>query len=308
MDILIIPIIVGILTLTLLGFLFGFGLAFIAQIFKVKVDPRVEQVIEALPGINCGACGYPGCTGYADAIVNKDVEINLCSPGGGDVIARIGEILGKTAAVKEKMVAKVLCLGDDAIAKKDYTFNGEEDCLTVYNFFQGEKSCKYSCIGKGNCIRVCPVDAIKRDHYNRVWINSDICIGCEKCVTVCPTHVIKMVPLEGGHFVACSSHYNGKTVREICKKGCIACKICEKLTPSDNRIVVENNLAIVNYKSNTDLEPAALKCPAHVIVPIKTQEAFLVQTLQKEKELALKKEQAKKAAEEKKAQEKAEKS
>ncbi|HOV14742.1 MAG TPA: RnfABCDGE type electron transport complex subunit B [Spirochaetota bacterium] len=267
----------GILLLTVLGFLFGLILAIVAKFFKVEVDQRVTQIIENLPGINCGACGFPGCAGYADAIVNKNADINLCVPGAGEVIEKIGKIMGKTAQGKLKMVAKVYCLGDDAVSQKDYTFNGEDDCYSVYSFYQGEKSCKYGCVGKGNCMRVCPVDAIKRDDLNRIWIDENICIGCEKCLTVCPTRVIHMVPIDGGHFVACSSHDKGAFVKAVCKKGCFGCKICERLVDDPTRIYVDNNLAIVKYEKKNDIRNAAVKCPANVIAPIVNQKVFMVE-------------------------------
>lgn len=276
--------IIGILFVSIIAFILGFGLAFLAKIFHVKQDPKIERVNEILPGSNCGACGYAGCVAYAQAIVNDDAPINLCTAGGGDVVDKLGDLLGKNADAAVRMTAKVFCLGDDNIAKKDYHFNGEEDCLAVYNYFEGERACKYACIGKGNCMRVCPVDAIKRDELNRVWVDSNICIGCEKCVAVCPTNVIHMVPLNGKFFVACSSHYNGKTVREICQKGCIACKICEKVTTDADRIKVVDNLAIVGYTSDKDLNTAALKCPVNVIVPIKTQQGFIMKVLEKERQ------------------------
>ena len=277
-------ILYGILLLSGLGFIFGLGLAFIGKIFHVEIDPKIERIIEILPGINCGACGFAGCVGYADALVKDHVEVNLCSPGAHEVMDKIGQLLGKTSTAKIKYVAKVFCLGDDAIAVKDYKFNGDEDCSTVYNFFGGDKACKYGCVGRGNCIRVCPVDAIKRDEYNRVWINANECIGCEKCVSVCPPKVIKMLPINGGYFVACSSPELGKIVRQICKKGCIACKICEKVSSID-RIKVENNLAVVNYKNKIDLYPAALKCPADVIVPIVNQTSFMIDNKKHKKEV-----------------------
>ena len=279
----IIQILIGIMVVSLAGFIFGFGLAFLGKIFEVKMDSRIEELVKILPGINCGACGYAGCSGYAEAIITKDIEINLCSPGGQNVVEKISNLLGKSATANLKYVAKVKCLGDDAIAKKDYIFNGEEDCSVVYNFFQGEKSCKYGCVGRGDCIKVCPVNAIKRDELNRVWIEENECIGCEKCVKVCPPKVIQMFPINGGYFVACSSHDNGKVVRENCKKGCIGCNICEKVTNDPNRIYVENNLAIIKYESNTDLKEACIKCPASVIVPIVNQKKFMKQSIEKQK-------------------------
>ncbi len=264
----------GILLLSILGFVFGIALAFLAKVFAVKEDPRIGLIQAALPGVNCGACGYPGCAGYADAILKNGIEINLCTPGGEKSAKIIGNILGIKPITKMKMVAKVMCLGDDRVAAKDYIFDGEEDCSVVYNLFNGDKKCKYGCVGNGNCIRVCPVDAIKRDELNRVWVDSNLCISCERCVTVCPPKVIKMIPETGGHFVACSSYYNGKTVKEICKKGCIGCKICERIS-DPGRITVNNNLAVVNYNITGDLHAAAIKCPADVILPIKDQKSFV---------------------------------
>lgn len=276
-------ILLGILLLSSLGFTFGIGLAFIAKLFKVEVDPKIEQIIEILPGVNCGACGYPGCVGYAEALIKDNVEINLCTPGALEIMEKIGNVLGKTGETKLKFVAKVFCIGDDSVAVKSYNFNGEDDCSTLYNFFKGDKVCNYGCVGRGNCIKVCPVNAIMRDEYNRVWIDANLCIGCERCVSVCPPKVIKMVPITGGYFVACSNLEPGKIVRKICKKGCIACKLCEKAASTD-KIKVENNLAVVNYDYDTDLYQAALKCPADVIVPIVNQSSFMLDNKKNKKE------------------------
>ncbi len=269
-----ISIIWGIAFIVPLAFLFGIGLAVLAKVFEVKEDPRIGLIQNALPGVNCGACGFPGCSGYADAILKRGVDINLCTPGGEKSAKKIGDILGIKPLTKIKMVAKVMCLGDDRIAMKDYIFDGEDDCSVVYNLFNGEKKCKYGCVGNGNCARVCPTGAVKRDELNRVWIDSNLCIGCERCLTVCPPKVIKMVPENGGHFVACSSYYNGKIVKQICKKGCIGCKICERVS-DPGRIVVNNNLAVVNYSLKASLQQAAMKCPADVILPIIDQKAFI---------------------------------
>lgn len=65
-----------------LGLLFGFGLAIAAKFLYVKVDTRIEDITGILPNANCGACGYPGCAGFAEAIVNQTAEsLSLCKPG-----------------------------------------------------------------------------------------------------------------------------------------------------------------------------------------------------------------------------------
>ena len=65
-----------------LGLIFGFGLAIAAKVLYVKVDSRVEDITAILPNANCGARGYPGCAGFAEAIVAQTAEnLSLCKPG-----------------------------------------------------------------------------------------------------------------------------------------------------------------------------------------------------------------------------------
>lgn len=285
----ILELFVGIFTLCGVGFLLGLILSFVAKLFRVEIDPRIEEITNHLPGANCGSCGYPGCAGYGEALVQKDVPIDLCSPGGKTVIDYLETVLEKKGNIEEAMVAKIFCMGDDQVSKKEYNFNGDDDCFTVHTYFSGDKLCKYGCIGRGDCIKVCPVNAIKRDPLNRVWINSNLCIGCKKCLEICPSHVIRMVPLKGDYFVACSSHDEGKVVRSLCQRGCIGCRICEKLSPVSDpfKITVNQHLAVVSYKNENNtsgLQAASLKCPVNVIVPIKDQKSFVHDLIKKELE------------------------
>lgn len=72
----------SVLILAGLGLVLGFGLAIASKVFYVKVDTRVEDITAILPNANCGACGYPGCAGFAEAIVNQTAEsLSLCKPG-----------------------------------------------------------------------------------------------------------------------------------------------------------------------------------------------------------------------------------
>ena len=65
-----------------IGLAAGILLTVCSKIFEVKVDERVEAISEALPQVNCGACGFSGCSDYANAIVNNGAELNMCKPGG----------------------------------------------------------------------------------------------------------------------------------------------------------------------------------------------------------------------------------
>jgi electron transport complex protein RnfB len=86
------------------------GLAFAAAKFAVKTDPKVEQVRDVLPGAPCGACGFAGCQGYAEAVVvNPEVSPNLCAPGKGSVASAVARITGKAASAVEPNFARILC-------------------------------------------------------------------------------------------------------------------------------------------------------------------------------------------------------
>ena len=61
-----------------LGLLFGLLLAFASKAFAVEVDPMVDALLSALPGANCGACGYPGCQGLANALFEGKAPANAC--------------------------------------------------------------------------------------------------------------------------------------------------------------------------------------------------------------------------------------
>ena len=72
----------AVVILASLGLILGLGLAVASKVFYVKVDTRVEDITKILPNANCGACGFPGCAGFAEAIVNQTAEsLSLCKPG-----------------------------------------------------------------------------------------------------------------------------------------------------------------------------------------------------------------------------------
>ena len=90
------------------GVLMGLFLAYASKKFEVEVDPKVEAILAILPGVNCGACGYPGCSGYASGVALEGAKMTLCAPGGPKVAAKIGDIMGVAVEmpVKKKPAAK----------------------------------------------------------------------------------------------------------------------------------------------------------------------------------------------------------
>ena len=88
----------AILVTLILGGILGLVLGIASILFTVEEDNRVEVVIELLPGYNCGGCGYPGCAGFAEAIVTKEVDrTTLCRPCKQDQRTKIIDFLNTTA-------------------------------------------------------------------------------------------------------------------------------------------------------------------------------------------------------------------
>ena len=249
-----------------LGAVFGIGLAIAAKYLHVKKDEKLISLEEIMPGYNCGACGYAGCSSYAEAIFDGSAEnLTLCAPGAAETAHKIADIMGVTVEVpKEKMVAQVHCRGGKENSAAAFDYRGIKDCNAASIYFNGEKVCKYGCLGYGSCINVCPVDAISYDEEGLVWVDKDKCIACGKCIDVCPSHVIKMIPYSADYIVACNSNDKGAVVRKACKVGCIGCKMCDKQSP-EGGYVIENFLASIDYSKDGDRSAGAEKCPAKCI-------------------------------------------
>jgi Na+-translocating ferredoxin:NAD+ oxidoreductase RNF subunit RnfB len=261
-------VIYAFLSVGILGGLLGLALAYAAKIFAVKKDSRIEELEGILPGINCGACGYPGCAGYAEGIVTEDAVMTLCSPGGPDVAAKIGKVMGAEVDLSgEKMVAQVHCRGTRVTSKLKYEYNGLEDCNAMHSSFGGDKECPYGCLGLGSCIKVCPVDAIEKTEAGYLVIDKDKCIACGKCIDVCPTGVIRMIPYSAKEIVACNSTDKGAVTRKYCSVGCIGCKMCEKKSP-EGGFKIENFLATIDYSAKGSRDEALEVCPAKCIIDL----------------------------------------
>lgn len=255
---------IPIIILGVLGLLMGLFLAYASKKFEVKKDALVEKIIEALPGINCGACGYPGCSGYAESIA-KGADINLCSPGGAEVKEKLAEITGKNAMNSEKRVARVFCQGDNLKVKKLYEFDSDiKTCANVNLYFGGDKACMYACVGYGDCKKVCPADAIYTNERGIVEIDESKCISCEKCVKACPKKVIRMVPEKSRVTVLCTNREKAQLARANCSVACIACSLCVKACPV-SAIEIVGNLAKIDPEKCVNCGICALKCPTNAI-------------------------------------------
>lgn len=247
-----------------MGILFGVFLAYSSKKFAVQTDERRQKVEEALPGANCGACGFPGCSGYADAIVNQGASIGLCPVGGQAVSGKIGEIMGISFDDNQSArVASVKCQGGTNCSS-NFEYVGIKDCHAANLLHKGNKSCKYGCLGLESCIRACPFNAIKINRLGVAEVDPSRCTGCGICVKECPKCIIELVPEASSVHVLCKNTEQGKVVKPKCSTGCIACKLCEKACES-KAIKVEGNLASINYDLCTGCMVCVEKCPAKAI-------------------------------------------
>jgi electron transport complex protein RnfB len=251
--------------LAALGVVFGIALAIVASRFVVKIDPRVEQVRETLPGANCGACGFAGCMGYAESVVlNPDVAASLCTAAPAEAVDRIAEITGKKADKREQKIARVFCRGGTSRSHRKYIYTGVKDCTAAMLAAGGDKSCDYGCMGYGTCMRACPFDAITMSADNLPVINADLCTACATCVAACPKQVIELATAPKAVVISCHSRDKGADTRKKCRVGCIACGICVQTCPFD-AIKLENNLARINHELCTVCGLCVKKCPTNAI-------------------------------------------
>ena len=258
-------IIISTLVVAVCGLLVGIGLGVFAKKFAVHLDPREAQIREALPGNNCGACGYPGCDALAKAINEGKAGAYSCPVGGPPVGKVIAAITGETGTESNlRMRATVLCIGTCDKAVRNYTYTGITDCSMATRVpGWGGKACEYGCLGFGTCLKVCDFNAINIVD-GVALINRNNCIGCGKCVKACPKHLIQLVPVTAPLHVHCLSQDKGRVVRQKCQVGCIGCQICVKNCPA-GAIHMDGNHAAIDYKLCTGCGICAEKCPNKLI-------------------------------------------
>jgi len=210
----------------------------------VKVDERTARLIEIMPGVNCGVCGYPGCSGYAAALLDG-AEINLCTPGGAELLSKISAILGVETGSIEQKTAIVSCNGDCNAQQKKMEYKGIKSCEAAKHFYGGENACAFGCLGYGDCQTACPGSAICMEG-NLAHIVKNLCTGCGLCVKACPNKLISITKADIPVFIACKNIEKGAVVRKKCTSGCIACTKCVKECP-EGAITIMENLAVIDY-------------------------------------------------------------
>ena len=256
-------ILIPVAAMAVLGLIFGVGLAYTLKIFGIEIDPKIFAILSKLPGSNCGACGRAGCSGFAEALSKGEADPSGCSVSGNDARMAIAGIMGVDHSVKTKTVATILCNGGNR-AKNKYAYHGIKSCKAAVLIFGGQKACAFGCLGFGDCVEVCPFDALKMDREGLPEVDESKCTACGKCLKACPKTLFILVDAEKEYYVKCSSRDPGAVVMKVCGFGCIGCKICEKVCPK-HAIKVESNLAAIDYKICGNMGKCAVECPTKVI-------------------------------------------
>lgn len=248
------------------GLLAGVGLSIATIVFATPVNEKEEQLREALPGINCGACGFSGCDGYAKALATGSALPNLCAPGGQNVREALAAQLGVESEELHPTAAFVRCQGSCQVTQKKMHYQGVATCVAANQTFGGPQSCQQGCLGFGDCAAACDYGAITvEDGIARV--DPTKCVGCEACLAACPKALIAMKPIFDSPVVACQNTDRGGSVRKLCEVGCITCKRCVKACPTD-AISIENQVAVIDFDKCTNCGACLEACPQDCIVPV----------------------------------------
>lgn len=261
-----------ILVISTIGIVAAIILYYVSQKFKVFEDPRIDLVEKALPGANCGGCGFAGCRAFADACV-KASNLNelFCTVGGNEGMANVASILGLEAVTKAPKTAVVRCNGSCQHRPKTNHFDGVTSCAVASALYSGETDCSYGCLGFGDCVTVCKFDAI---HINKESglpeVIDEKCTACGACVEACPKQLIelrKQMPKYRKVYVACRNKDKGGVAKKACEVACIGCGKCEKACEFD-AIQVVNNLAFIDSDKCKLCRKCVAVCPTNAILEI----------------------------------------
>lgn len=231
----------------------------------VYEDPRIDQVEDMLPHANCGACGFPGCRPFAEALVDGKILPGKCTVGSDESREAIAQFLGVSLGAEEKQVARLACAGGSNVARKRAEYKGLSTCGAASLISGGGKGCFWGCLSMGDCEVVCDFDAISMNESGMPIVDMEKCTACGDCVEVCPKDLFSLQPISHRLWVACKSLENGDEVLNECEVGCTACGKCAMDAPN-NLIVMENNLPVINYNFYHNTQKPIQRCPTGAIV------------------------------------------
>jgi electron transport complex protein RnfB len=256
-------IIVALVGMGIIALVLGIALAIASQRFFVREDPKVEEIFDALPKANCGACGFPGCLEFAKAVVKDGSLAAHCRVGAAKTAGEIASILGIQVKEEEPSYCRVHCKGGRN-AKDKYDYSGVQSCTAASLVDNGQKLCEYACLSFGDCVNACKFDAIRIGKDGLPKIDPKKCTGCGACVKACPRNILELTKRSHTTIIACSSHDPAKLVTQSCKYGCIACGTCVRECPVQ-AIEIKDSLAVVDHSKCIHCGKCAQLCPRKTI-------------------------------------------
>lgn len=263
-------VLITVIALSALALAASVILYFISQKFKVEEDPRIDQVQEALPGANCGGCGFAGCRNFAEALVAADSFDGLsCPVGGSPTMSKIATILGREMAESEPKVAVLRCNGSVQNRQKTSIYNGTAMCKIEHTLYSGDTDCPFGCLGSGDCVAACQFGAMKMDSETGLpVVDDDKCVACGACVKACPRNLLELrrkAPKNRKIYVACSNCDKGGIAKKACQVACIGCGKCAKVCKFE-AITVANNLAYIDSFKCKMCRKCVEECPTGAII------------------------------------------
>ena len=231
----------------------------------VYEDPRIDVVEDMLPHANCGACGFPGCRPFAEALVNGDVLPGKCTVSTDDGRQSIATYLGVALGAEDKLVARLACAGGINVARNRANYKGIESCRAASLVSGGGKGCFWGCLGHGDCEAVCDFAAITMNEFGLPVVDEEKCTACGDCVEICPKDLFSLHPVNHQLWVACKNLEHGDEILEECEVACTACGKCAMDAPG-HLIEMKHNLPVINYSEYINTREPIERCPTGAIV------------------------------------------
>lgn len=273
-------ILIAVIVLGCIGLVASIVLYVLSKKFAVKEDPRIPQVLEALPGANCGGCGFPGCGGMAAACVKAADAGSLdglnCPVGGADTMSQVAALLGMEVKASAPKLAIVRCQGTCENRPRIAEYDGVRSCRVANTVSMGETACPYGCLGCGDCVGACSFDAIHMNAQTGIpEVDTAKCVACGACATACPRHIIEVRTVKGPKKMAvvvkCMNHDKGAVATKACKASCIGCQKCVKVCAFD-AVHVEGNLAYIDPDKCKMCRKCEDECPRKAIIALNMPE------------------------------------
>lgn len=230
----------------------------------VQEDPRIDIVEEMLPHANCGACGFPGCRPFAEALVGGQALPGKCTVSSEEGRHQIAHFLGVDVGAQEKVVARLACAGGINVARNRARYEGLKTCRAAAVVAGGGKGCFWGCLGLADCEVVCDFDAIHMNQFSLPVVDEEKCTACGDCVEVCPKDLFSLHPASHRLWVACKNLEAGDEILEDCEVACTACGRCAADAPG--MIKMANNLPVIDYSKNHKTDAPIQRCPTGAIL------------------------------------------